>query len=134
MQPIKGYIEDEIVGNPPYNILLVYVERLSKRDFNVYIRASDINLEKEYYRLKINPYKPKGYVVLNNVLVLLYKDVDYLFEKVGYPEDIISTDEKINLIFSNHKNYQCYFFRKNLEEENILDYIEYKGEISSIPD
>lgn len=121
-------------GNIFLNVILVRIDSINRNKKNVYLRASNLATEKMYFQVDKNTIKPKGYLYVNDILILLYNDTNTFFSKINEPEDVLKSDEKFKLFPEIHTSYYYYSYSKDTIYGNIEEYIELKGEMDYIED
>ncbi|MCF6295606.1 MAG: hypothetical protein L3J25_07940 [Flavobacteriaceae bacterium] len=132
MKPISRMIEKIKEKKSLLDVILLRTDWLNSNEKNVYLKASNFETEQMYYQNDNNKLKPKGYLWVDDIFVLLYNDTNTFFSKINEPKDILKNDKEIKLLVDVHTSYYHYIYRKDTIYSNIEEYIELKGEMDEI--
>ncbi|WP_106794771.1 hypothetical protein [Aquimarina sp. Aq78] len=132
LEPIQQKIKNEISKDPLLNVILLRIDSTNTEGINIYLKASNFQTEQQYFKLESNPLTPKGYFVVNNVVVIIYNDVEMFFDKIKKSDNILETKDEVETLVDIHTSYKHYIYHEYNINENKEEYLEYKGEIDDI--
>ena len=131
---LNTYINKEIKESPLLNIVILKTYLINDEEQDVFIKASNFQTKQIDYKYDENAIKPNGYFYIDDVLILIYGDIETFFTKINEPIDILKINEKVDLLVEVHTIFQHYNYRKINIYGNVEEYFEYKGETDKIDD
>lgn len=131
LKPINEVIE-KIKKEPLYDVIILKIDSISIDKQYIHIKPSNFQTEQAFCQLEEPCESLKGYLFLKNIPILLYGDLNMFFTKTGEPLDILKTTDKIELIASIHTPYYKYLYHKNVVYGDVLESIDYKGEVEDL--
>jgi hypothetical protein len=137
LKPIKRAIEREISKkNSILDVIILRIDSISDTHQNVYTLASNFQTELIFHKQSKKANNPKGYLWVDNVLVLLYNEPGSFFKKIGIPNDIFEIDIDNNTFFpiSIHTSYYYYKYEKFSVFDEINESMELSGQMDEIED
>ena len=124
--------KNELINNNSlYDVIVVKIDSISAEKQNIYIKASNFDLEKKYCFTDIGCERPNGYVSVNNIPVLLYGDLDVFFNKERKTKDILKSKKEELILLEMDGEYSMYEYQSYQIDDEIIENIIYKGEFSS---
>jgi hypothetical protein len=112
-----------------YNIIMIKIDSINPVKQDIYIKASNFQLEQGYCLLSSGCEKPSGYLTIDNIPILIYGNTDIFFKEVGKIKDILRTKSKVD-IFEMEGEYSWYTHIKDTIYGDYYEDINYKGEVS----
>ncbi len=125
---VISYVKEQVkTKKSPLNIILLKVMNETNDVQNLYIKASNFEMEKDFYKVNENYKKPNGYANIHGFLVLIYGlELDNLFDKINPVGDILNEGNISESIISVHTTYYQYSYftkTKDIKFVGITDVI-----------
>lgn len=131
---LQEYITIFVNSDPLFDLVMVRIDARNDNVKDIYLSASIFESEKIFYQFGNNPMNPKGYSMIDGVLILLYNDIDTFFEKIRDPGNILSEEIEVDIPVDVHIKYRHYVYRNIDVFGNSEEYVEFVEELDEIND
>ena len=89
LKPMNKLVSELEVKNSLFNILVLKIDSISPKEFNVYIKKSNLGMEQLNFQLNEDAIYPKGYTFIDDIPVLLYGNLEVFFTRERKPLNIL---------------------------------------------